>query len=261
MTEGDGRSGRSTRANRGKRMAELIGEEVEIDNSFWNLQMFQDEDDDRDFVDVEKLEDVAVVCDVQTDSDQDEDEEPQQRPQRQRKKNKAYVDPKLKKRSERIMQRQSMRTRPSPSSSPPPNPVVRPTPRPSLKRQQTEKPVVFPSSSSFVTLRQSTRDLSARSEESRAIRLEEKRRRLSRQTRRVREREFTQEEMLEEAKGTEIRNLESLKELLKWEEEKKLKNKQKTLINQTPQIRFLSTRECDFITFPEDYVIFPSSYD
>ena len=65
---------------------------------------------------------------------------------------------------------------------------------------------------------------------------------------------MTQEEMLEEARETEVKNLESLKLLLMWEEEKK-KNRMRVRVDCGPMIRYVSNVNGDFITFPEGYDI------
>lgn len=64
-------------------------------------------------------------------------------------------------------------------------------------------------------------------------------------------RQWTQEEILREAKKTEIKNLKSLAEMKKLEEEKKRVVVNKVVIK-GPKETFLSTYSGDFITYDDD---------
>ncbi len=230
-------------------MSVLIGEEAEADRKFWTQDFFGEEEGDQEFVDHEKLEDdVGSDFDVRTD---DEDEAPGEGDDeddgKRKRKKKAYQDPKKAKRKL------------------PPPPLPSQTDKPEVKRKKarvdspsrssapTPQPSLSSSSSSTpLSLRRSTKEMTARSEESRAQE-ERRRQQLPSRVAKTEEREMTQEELLEEAKETEVKNLQSLQQILLWEEEKKIKMRQKLSVSCGPRITFLSTRHGDTVTFPADF--------
>mmetsp|Transcript_15440 Transcript_15440/g.43754 ORF Transcript_15440/g.43754 Transcript_15440/m.43754 type:complete len:283 (+) Transcript_15440:92-940(+) len=221
---------RSKRANRGKRMSGLIGEEAEADNEYWNQSFFQEEEEDNEFEDEEKLEDVEDSdSDVQSEDDNGEEAEEKAvaADTRKRKKN-VYSDPKRKSASQ-----------------------------PSVKRARTtstSKKPRTPLPKYAMSVRTSTKKLSEITEAARIQkeRLAEKRRK-DRQRRTPARKEWTQEELLEEAKKTEVENLASLEELKKWEEEKKKKRRQRVKQSTGPQIRVRHTAKEKTISFPEGH--------
>lgn len=90
-----------TRANRGKRISELIGGEEKEEDKIYSSDIFAEEEDDNDFTAIEEEEDI-VDADFDLPEEEEEDTGPTdqelRRMERKQKKTKnVYVDPRLKK--------------------------------------------------------------------------------------------------------------------------------------------------------------------
>ncbi|XP_042483142.1 SWR1 complex subunit 2 isoform X2 [Macadamia integrifolia] len=230
---------RSSRATRGKRMTNLLDEEIEEDELFWNQDSLREEEDD------ENYKEEAEVAD-EFDSDFDEDEpEPDDEVENDandrvhtkkrliypgksltKKKNKKKVLSKL----ERDPEDESSR-KPHPNSSEhhdiPDDPegerIVRKSTRTSVIVRQAERDAIR------AALQATMKPIKRRKEG------EEKR--------------MTQEEMLLEAAQTEIMNLRNLERVLAREEEVKKRAVVHKAIYSGPQIRYSSRNGQLFLEF------------
>ncbi|EEZ98296.2 vacuolar protein sorting-associated protein 72 homolog [Tribolium castaneum] len=209
---------REKRANAGNRMAKLLDEEEECQDEFYktNYGGFEETESDREYEEEEEGEDV-----VDSDFSIDENDEPisDNEEEGQKKKRrlvtKAYKEP--------VPAPSKQKAKPKPTK---PVPKVRTTQHESTEYERK-------------SIRKSTAAKSAATAQRIKVRNLEQKKKIKK----PKEEEWvpTQEELLEEAKTTELENLKSLEKYQKMESEKKTKRTVKKVIN-GPVIQYRSTR-------------------
>lgn len=223
------------RSTRGKRLAELVGDELEEDEEFWSSDKWNDEDDDDDFDegDSDNEEYAAALDDADSDFDKPEEEDEaiiqeedivrlqkEEKKKEQRKKG-AYVDPALKKRKEAKKAKGaglSIRSAAQQASE-----IVEGSKPPSRTRSRSRLSSgdVAPT----IQLRDSTRSVTAKTEakQERERELAERRKQQHQQKAKAQAEKppMTQDERLAEAVATEEINRNLLEQMLAVFEEKK----------------------------------------
>ncbi|KAJ8904137.1 hypothetical protein NDN08_000664 [Rhodosorus marinus] len=193
---------RASRSTRGKRMRDLLGDELDADEEFWNQDAFADEEDDASFEGNESPPEDVI------DSDFDQPEVVEAAP--------VEEDVKEKKRKANTAYKDSAATRKN-NANPPSK--GRPGGRPRKTGLNIEMEVFNRS------MRRTTKMASAQTMQKRREReQEDTKRRIKKEERdqfREEERELTQEELMKEALKTEEINKASYLELVRLEEEKK----------------------------------------
>nr|XP_018914227.1 PREDICTED: vacuolar protein sorting-associated protein 72 homolog [Bemisia tabaci] len=206
-------SSRERRSNAGNRLAKLLNEEEEDEFYKTTYGGFDEVEDDNDYKSEEEVED-----DVDSDFSIDENDEPvsdQETEESKKRKKMVYKEPKVVKKT------------------------VEKTPKPPQAKTDRKK-LHYPSSSDILerkSIRHSTAVASAKTQQRVRERSDLKRKISRKYTVEVK---LTQEELLEEAKLTEIENLRSLEKYQMMEIEKK-KNRGIKKIFTGPVIRYLST--------------------
>ena len=233
------------RSTRGKRLAELVGDELEEDEEFWSSDKWNDEEDDDDFDegDSDDAEYDAALDDADSDFDKPEEEDEaiiqeedivrlqkEEKKKEQRKKG-AYVDPALKKRKEANKKGGSLSIR---SAAKQASEIVAegaaaaaktPTRSRSRSRSRTSE-VLSEGAAPTIQLRDSTRNVTAQLEarQEKERELAEKRRKQQQEKKAKAQAEkppMTQDERLAEAVATEEINKNLLEQMLAVFEEKK----------------------------------------
>jgi len=240
----------SARARKGNRMSQLIAEEGDADDEddadkdFYKQDFWAEDEEDMDFAAEADDEAAGDSFDsdfgdsTESDSDDDGEEKAASKEKAARKKS-VYKDPKAAKKREGD----------DAGSSAAPRPKV------SHKKKPRSEAAVLADGQPFAprgSLRASTKDASAAATEKRKLDAEMAKRRAEDQEKRMKTkggvelRRLTQEEILEEAKHTEIINRASLEKMLRQEEEKR-----KVVVRDTnnagPRIKYSSKRKGDSV--------------
>ncbi|KAH3759849.1 YL1 nuclear protein [Pelomyxa schiedti] len=198
------------RSTRGRRMKELLGDEIEADDLFWSADLWNEDAEDAEFSEAESSED-----EVDADFDAPEEEfEPAEEdvPEKTKpKKNKnAYVDPALKKHAKKKTTVTSEPVEDLDHQKDGSNDDEKPEKRETKKRRTNQasakidspplSPRIFRQSTVDSTERTRQRDIVSKGKKKRKTKLKSKG-----------PRQMTQEDLLAEAKITEELNMESLK--------------------------------------------------
>jgi len=228
-----------SRSTRGKRMTNLIEEEIEADESFWGQEFFKEEEGDNQYVSEEDEEDVKDedFYDPSNEVVEPLESEPDKKDDKEKKKRKIYVDP---------QSRQGKKHKHSGKSKESLTDAIPTTPQPQTgakgkKLVQSDR-----------IIRTTTKDKTNKTEgkrEKEHIKKEKKRVEREKRKSQVHILEMTQEDLLEEAKTTEIYNVASVEILTRLAEEKKKVLPRPSL--EGPLIRFLSKQGINTITFTE----------
>mmetsp|Transcript_10253 Transcript_10253/g.25998 ORF Transcript_10253/g.25998 Transcript_10253/m.25998 type:complete len:334 (-) Transcript_10253:132-1133(-) len=218
-----------SRSTRGKRMSELVGEELEADEEFWGQTAWQDHSDDEsirsnewssDDLEDKEDSDFDAVDEAAEESDRQQqaaDAELQEvkraRSERQKRRRGVYVDP-------------ALRTGSSATAK-----------RPRAGAPRADKTIVMPST------RELRRSTQASTISTKSALRELKRSRAKNATARPAKAplvSMTQRQLLEEAARTEIENKRSLELMLMLQEEKK-RERSKAEVQQVPRIVYYSS--------------------
>ncbi|KAF0981107.1 hypothetical protein FDP41_012895 [Naegleria fowleri] len=223
------------RSTRGKRLTDLEGIDKQVDDEFWKMEMFAEEEEDQGFEATEEL--MEEQADIE-DSDIDEfssDEEEEEERAKQLEKKLAKEERETKKRKNVYKDTASKPKKPKSST---PNPK---TPK--------SKPVI---DASTVETKRSARASTKKATEA----IEEKLKQTQQKTPKKTPKKVyvmpTQEELLEEAKITAEYNKNSLAKLVQIEEDirkKARETKTKTVDPDEPRIVYYSTEGKQYITF------------
>ncbi|XP_042051889.1 SWR1 complex subunit 2 isoform X1 [Salvia splendens] len=231
---------RASRASRGKRMTQLLDDEVEEDELFWNQDALKEDEVDEEYAEEGE---VADVFDSDFDEDEPEaDDEGENEPdERTRKKKKLTYpgNPSTKKKKKKKDNTPS-KVESAPNDE---NNLEESTPsehHDAPDEAEVEKSV-RKSTRTSVIIRQAERD---------AIRaaLQATMKPIKRKSA-GEEKKITQEEMLLEAAQTEIMNVRNLEKVLAREEEVKKRAIVHKAVYSGPQIRFLSKNGLSYLTF------------
>lgn len=225
------------RSTRGKRLAELVGDELEEDEEFWSNDKWNDEEDDDDFDEGASGDEeyAAALDDADSDFDKPEEEDEaiiqeedivrlqKEEKKKEQQKRGAYVDPALKQRKEAKNKKKgssgSIRSAAQKASE-----IVEGKNKKARGRSRSgEEGLQLPLPT--IQLRDSTRNVTAQMEakHERERELAEKRRQQQQQQRKTQAEKppMTQDERLAEAVATEEANKRLLEQMLAVFEEKK----------------------------------------
>ena len=232
------------RSTRGKRLAELVGDELEEDEEFWSSDKWNDEEDDDDFDegDSDDAEYAAALDDADSDFDKPEEEDEaiiqeedivrlqKEEKKKEQKKKGAYVDPALKKRKEANKRSSSFSIK---SAAKQASDIIdgssssTTTKAPSRARSRTRRTsdVFSEAAMPTIQLRDSTRNVTAQLEakQEKERELAEKRRKQQQEKAKAHAEKppMTQDERLAEAVATEEINKGLLEQMLAVFEERK----------------------------------------
>jgi len=233
-------------------MNQLVGEDAVVDNEFWKMDLFKDEEEDEEYSSEEEEEDV-VDADFDKPEEADEPEEREgdgEEKEKKRKRAGEYVDPKSKKALQKAqkppkkpkLEEDEAYEEISSSSSEESQPTSPITTTTTYQEEDTPTPSQPRKSSRTVALARAAERQKERQE------LEKKKALRPKKRAQIVVRRLTQEELLAEAKITERINRESLKDFLLIEEEKR---RVKELPAYTgPMIHYHSKNGITTVTFP-----------
>eukprot|EP00026_Physarum_polycephalum_P009124 Phypoly_transcript_09236.p1 GENE.Phypoly_transcript_09236~~Phypoly_transcript_09236.p1 ORF type:complete len:369 (+),score=113.18 Phypoly_transcript_09236:131-1237(+) len=274
-----------SRSTRGKRMNALVGDDALVDEEFWKMDMFKEDEEDDEYKSEAEEEDI-IDADFDNPEEAESEEEVEVAKEKKEKKRMAYVDPKAKKGPKRRKIQDKAKALDAELLKGPesdvevimdeePNeekgeaPKAEPKKGRGGRRKKTPKALEIPEGEEGAdaasppstpgsvpntpkSTRKSTRAVAIQRAEQREKEREETEKKRSQRSRKrspVVVRRITQEELLEEAKMTEIYNTESLKYILSMEEEKKKIKEAPTIVG--PAIKYYSKDGKTCVCFDE----------
>lgn len=232
---------RRSRATRGKRMTNLLDDEVEQDELFWNQEALKDEENDNNY---EEEPEVADVFDSDFDEDEpDPDEEIADDGAERERPKKRLIYPgktaKKKKKKQKVLTKLEETPKgEKPSQQPSHNESHDVSDEVEVER------TVRKSTRTAVIVRQAERDAIRAASQATMKPIKRKKE--------GEEKRMTQEEMLLEAAQTEIMNLRNLERVLAREEEVKKRAIVHKAVYSGPQIRYISKDGLSFLEFTKE---------